>query len=157
MIPEKDYINWIRSKVGSERIFLNFAGGIVVNDHGEILLQKRSKTKNRWGFPGGAMNIGESAEETAIREIQEETGYIVRVERLLGVYTKYFEKNRNNHKFQPIVIVFKMIIIGGEAFVDGVETFDIKFFNIDQTPRLYSQLHTDILYDYKSNLSCMSR
>ncbi|MDQ0170542.1 8-oxo-dGTP pyrophosphatase MutT (NUDIX family) [Paenibacillus tundrae] len=49
-----DYIKWIRSKVGTEMIILNFAGAIVLNEEGQILLQRR-RDKNAWGFPGGAM------------------------------------------------------------------------------------------------------
>ncbi|CAM3718823.1 NUDIX domain-containing protein [Marinicrinis lubricantis] len=65
-----DYISWIRSRVGHNRIFLNFAGAIIANEAGEVLLQRR-RDKGAWGFPGGAMELGESAEETAIREVLE--------------------------------------------------------------------------------------
>jgi hypothetical protein len=41
-----DYIRWIRERVGQERVFLNFAGGCVENDCGEILLQKEKIKKN---------------------------------------------------------------------------------------------------------------
>lgn len=56
--------------MGQDLIFLNFAGGIVYNDLNEILLQKRGD-RNMWGLPGGAMELGESLEETAKREILE--------------------------------------------------------------------------------------
>ena len=67
---EKNYIKWIRGKVGHETIFLNFVGGCIRNSEGKFLLQKRSD-KNKWGFPGGAMELGESASDTAKREIKE--------------------------------------------------------------------------------------
>ena len=41
------------------------------------------------------MEIGESAAETAIREIKEETGYDVEINELIGVYTKYFQSYPN--------------------------------------------------------------
>ncbi|MFE6014568.1 NTP pyrophosphohydrolase, partial [Bacillus thuringiensis] len=41
MTINKDYIRYIRGKVGHDLIFLNFAGGIVYNERNEILLQKR--------------------------------------------------------------------------------------------------------------------
>lgn len=89
-----NYIKEIRKKVGHDYIILNFAGGCVFNEEGKVLLQKRGDNE-AWGFPGGAMEIGESAEETAIREINEETGYIVEVGGLIGVYTKYFQTYPN--------------------------------------------------------------
>ena len=46
----KDYIRWIRSKVGHETIILTFAGGCIFNDQGAVLLQRR-RDSNKWGFP----------------------------------------------------------------------------------------------------------
>ena len=48
------------------------AVGIIVNKKGEILLQKRADN-DLWGLPGGCQELGESFEETIIREIKEET------------------------------------------------------------------------------------
>ena len=58
------------------------------------------------------MEIGESAAETAIREIKEETGYDVEINELVGVYTKYFQTYPNGDKAQSIVIVFTCSIAG---------------------------------------------
>lgn len=80
-----DYIKWLRSKVGKEKIILNFAGGCIVNKEGEILLQKR-RDKGVWGFPGGVLEIGESIEGAAKREVFEETGLIVEPKRLIGIF-----------------------------------------------------------------------
>ena len=73
----EDYIKWIRNKVGHEQIFLKFGTACVTYDHGHILLQKRSATEEQWGLPGGAMELGESAEEAAIREFREESGLVI--------------------------------------------------------------------------------
>ena len=80
----KDYIRWIRSKVGHEKIILTFAGGCIFNDQGEVLLQRRGDS-NKWGFPGGAIEPGKTPETTAVREVKEETGLDVSVGRLIGV------------------------------------------------------------------------
>lgn len=61
MIDNKNYIGWIRNKVGHEEILLNFVGGCLFNEKGQVLLQRR-QDKNKWGFPGGAMELAESAE-----------------------------------------------------------------------------------------------
>ncbi|CAM3148358.1 MutT/nudix family protein [Paenibacillus lupini] len=91
MSNSPNYIRFIREKAGNELIFLNLTGAIICNDNNEILLQKRGD-RNAWGFPGGAMELGESAAETAVREVLEETGLTVEVEHLIGVYTKYFDE-----------------------------------------------------------------
>jgi ADP-ribose pyrophosphatase YjhB (NUDIX family) len=55
-----------------------------------LLLQKRSAVDEHWGFPGGIVELGESESETAIREIEEETGLITTTVELLGVCSNCF-------------------------------------------------------------------
>jgi 8-oxo-dGTP pyrophosphatase MutT (NUDIX family) len=59
---------------------------LVVNDDGEILMQRRRDT-GQWALPGGAQNIGETAVQCAIRECREETGILAEVTGFLGVFT----------------------------------------------------------------------
>ena len=65
-----NYIRRIRSKVGHDKIILTFAGGCIFNEKGEVLLQRRGNS-NKWGFPGGAIEIGETPQMAAIREAKE--------------------------------------------------------------------------------------
>jgi ADP-ribose pyrophosphatase YjhB (NUDIX family) len=58
----------------------------VVNDRGEVLLERRSDN-GRWGMPGGVQEIGESITDTVVREVREETGIDVEVTGLVGIYT----------------------------------------------------------------------
>ena len=60
--------------------------GVVFNSRGEVLLQKRADN-GYWGLPGGRVDIGESVEQGAIREVLEETGLHVTVKRLIGIYS----------------------------------------------------------------------
>lgn len=56
---------------------LQIAVGIIRNDAGEIFITQRAADAhmaNKWEFPGGKIEVGESAEEAMIRELQEEVG-----------------------------------------------------------------------------------
>lgn len=59
---------------------------VIVDADGRILLQQRTDN-GRWGLPGGAVEYGESILEALHREVLEETGLTIDVERLVGVYS----------------------------------------------------------------------
>lgn len=61
-------------------------GVLAVNDNGEILLQRRRDT-GQWALPMGKQEIGESVTECAIRETAEETGVLVEVTGLVGIFS----------------------------------------------------------------------
>ncbi|MCK9899972.1 NUDIX hydrolase [Parafrankia colletiae] len=59
---------------------------IVADDQGRILLQRRSDSGN-WALPGGKMDIGETFADCVTRETKEETGFDVRIDRIVGIYS----------------------------------------------------------------------
>ncbi|PZG46572.1 DNA mismatch repair protein MutT [Spongiactinospora gelatinilytica] len=59
---------------------------VVVDDGGRVLLHRR-RDSGLWALPGGVMDLGESITEAVIREVAEETGVIVEVTGLVGVYS----------------------------------------------------------------------
>jgi mutator protein MutT len=64
------------------------AGAAVFADDGRlVLLIKENYDRRRWGFPGGAVEPGETPEQAVVRETREETGVEVRVDALVGSYS----------------------------------------------------------------------
>lgn len=146
MSYKKDYIKWIRSKVGKEKIILTFAGGCVFNENGEVLLQKRADF-DAWVFPGGAIELGETPQMAAIREIKEETGLDVEIVELIGVYTELDMVYPNGDRAQSICIAYKLGVIGGEIIFNNKETKELKWFPLNDMPRLFCNQHEEILKD----------
>ncbi|MFE2684507.1 NUDIX hydrolase [Streptomyces mirabilis] len=140
-----NYIGWIRSRVGNSPIQLNFAASCVVTDAG-VLLQRRGDD-GLWGFPGGAIELGESAAEAAVRETEEETGLHVRVDSLLGVYTKYQHSYPNGDVVQPITMFFRCSVVGGQLADPDGETLELRHFPLSQVPPLTNPQHQDALSD----------
>lgn len=141
-----DYVRYIREKVGHSEIILNYAGCIVINDAGKILLQKR-RDCGKWGFPGGVVELGESLEEAAVREVFEETGLKVKIDSLFGVYSKYFNEYPNGDKVQTILTMFIAHTEGGIESKQNSETVDLQYFLPNKAPELFIDQHRDIIAD----------
>lgn len=62
------------------------ANVVVINDAGQVLMIRRSDNDN-WAVPGGAMELGESLVQAAVRETREETGVDCEITGLVGIYT----------------------------------------------------------------------
>lgn len=107
----------------------------------ERILLVREKIDGAWALPGGWADIGLSASEVAVKEVEEESGYIVQPIRLLAVLDKKF----HNHPPEPYH-VYKLFIqcriVGGEA-LSGIETSEVAFFGIDELPELSLERNTE--------------
>jgi ADP-ribose pyrophosphatase YjhB (NUDIX family) len=146
----QDYIPYIRSRVGHDKIILNFAGGIVLRD-GEVLLQKRTDSL-KWGIPGGAVNLGESYQDAAVREVYEETGMKVKIDDLVGVYSnpEYVAVYPSGDEAQTIAVSFYCSIVEeATGDFDKSETIELKFFPLSNLPPLHNKQHEDTLEDVK--------
>lgn len=148
MENKQNYIRWIRSKVGHEKIILVFAGGCIFNDNGEILLQRRGDT-NKWGFPGGAIELGETPEMAVIREVKEETGLDVEVGDLVGIYTDTDMRYASGDQAHSICIAYKLKVIGDELFCDKEETLELRYFSLDDLPELFCKQHEELARDIR--------
>lgn len=117
-----------------------------MDDEGKVLLQKRADRK-MWGFPGGVMELGESFTDAVKREVKEETGLTVEVERLLGVYSAYSDEFPNGDQAQPILLFFLCRAKSGELSVDDEETLELRYFGKGEMPQLVNRMHIDMLHD----------
>lgn len=154
------YVAWLRSRVGHDPIFLNATNCIIVNDKGEILLQRRGngEKKDSWGMPGGIMEIGETPQQTARREVLEETGLDVEVGRLIGVYTcPELVRYPNGDTCQMVTQVFEGRICGGSIRTDGKETLELKFFALTNRPVLFRAHLERAMKDYEARIFGVSR
>lgn len=141
-----DYIKRIRKKIGHDSLILNYAGCIIFDEQGRILLQKRADCE-MWGFLGGAVEFGESVAEAAVREVKEESGLDVEITSLYGVYSKYYTEHANGDKAQPIVHLFKAKVIGGKIIDSNEETLELKYFELSNAPQVFCKQHQDALED----------
>lgn len=80
--------------------------GALIHRGNRVLLVKRRRPPNRgaWVFPGGLVELGESVEDAVIREVKEETGITIRLERLLGVFTEVRQDPDRRVKYHYVIV-----------------------------------------------------
>ena len=100
---------------------------------GEILLVKEQDGSG-WSVPGGWADVGETASESAVREVREESGYLVRAMRLISAY----DRDRQGHPPLPYH-VYRLVFlceILDRTPARAVEAEGVGFFGEDELPEL---------------------
>ena len=102
------------------------AGALPVREDGAVLLLRRAMEPSigLWVFPGGYMDVGETAEEAAIRETMEEVNLAVEDLSLLGVYTR----------LEPGVVVIVYTSRGNGEASAGDEAAEVRWFAPHEIP-----------------------
>jgi 8-oxo-dGTP diphosphatase len=105
------------------------AVGVVAELDGQIVLVRRlyEPRAGYWALPAGFMELGESAEEAAIRECHEETGLLVQIDHLLGVYSFGVGEQSG------LVIIYAATAVGG-ALAAGDDATEAGAFSLDALP-----------------------
>lgn len=126
------YIMDLRRRFGAGFLITPGSAAIILNDERQVLLIQRADNGN-WAYPGGYMDLGESAAETAIREAYEESGVVCEPLHLVGVHTgpDHQVMYANGDQTQFAGAVFRCRYVGGEPRADGVETLQAGWFPID--------------------------
>ena len=113
---------------------------IVCRGEGVLLVQRAVEPcRGQWSLPGGFVEVGESTEETAIRELAEETGLAARSLRLVGVST------------QPSQLYGAVTVLGYSveewegAPAAGSDALALEFFAREDRPDLPFEAHRELL------------
>tara|TARA_B100000029_G_scaffold487968_1_gene544001 strand:+ start:348 stop:845 length:498 start_codon:yes stop_codon:yes gene_type:complete len=112
----------------------------------KILLVKRAFNpgKGEWSLPGGFLELGETLEEGAIRELKEETNLNGKVVKLLGNCSHF------NSLFGDILLLgIEIKIDNWDGLKAGDDALEAKLFDIDNCPSLAFECHKKIFKMYK--------
>ena len=143
------YLQEIRKKIGSQRIFVPGVRAIIVNDTGDILLQRR-RDNDLWGLPGGSVEIDETAIEALKREVREETALQVTEAEPMALYCGPRQKFSypNGDQVQCFAVAFIVRKWEGSPQADGLEGSVVRFFSISDLPESLVPVHRQTLEDY---------
>src|SRR5580658_8350534 len=128
------HIARLRAVVGHEQLLLPSVSVVPVDQDGRLLLVRHAGHDDGWGVLGGAVDMGESPAEAAVREAREETGVDVELVRLLDVLggPDYEVSYPNGDRVAYVTAVYEARVVGGSPVVTDGELSELAWFGPGQ-------------------------
>lgn len=105
------------------------AGGVILDEHEQVLLIRENYGKHRYGLPGGRVDAGETPEDAVVREVREETGLDVIPSGLIGTI------HNRNWSDPMLILVYGCEVIGGDlAIQNRDEIAELGWFDPSEYP-----------------------
>lgn len=141
------YYRDLRRRIGHDLILYPAVGGVIPDDAGRILLQTKTHEAG-WFIPGGAVEPGEHPEAALVREIEEETGLIVRPVKVVLVFggTEYRYEYPNGDRVEIVGALYRCKIVGRSPNPIDEETRSLEYFSREEMPTLRLPYPVDALF-----------
>lgn len=142
-----DYINQLRSKVGNTVLLLPCVAAVILDGQNRILLQE--KADEPWSLPAGMIEPGESPGEAVAREIEEETGLIVKPEKVLGIFggDTFRYKYPNGDLVEYTLLLMRCAVLSDTGLIVDTETKSLEYFEKHLMPELALPYPKEVLFD----------
>ena len=134
-MPIPEYVRVLREKVGHDFLMLPGVCAIIIDDAGRVLLNRRTDTGD-WATIGGTVEPDEQPADATIREVLEETGVAVEIERIVSVSTAPRRVLPNGDDVQYVLTTYRCRPISGEARVNDDESHEVRYFAPGELPPL---------------------
>ena len=143
-----DYIKDLRDKTNHMPLLIPHSVVVLFNEQNEILLEERSDD-GYFDFPGGALDLKETMEEAAKRELEEETGLIADELELFKVYTGEVTHYvyANGDEIYGVDLVYICHKYEGELKPQKEEVKNLMFCPLDKLPTKMSIRNQAIVQD----------
>ncbi len=111
-------------------------GAVIVKDNRVLLIRRgQPPLLGEWSLPGGVLECGETLREAAIREAREETGLIVEVGEMLGVYERIIRGEEGRVRYHYVLIDFLCRPVAG-GLKAGSDASEAAWFTHEELPAL---------------------
>ncbi|ABY24761.1 phosphohydrolase (MutT/nudix family protein) [Renibacterium salmoninarum ATCC 33209] len=130
-----DFVIDLRKKIGHAPLWLPGVGAVVLDGEGRVLLGQRSDNA-QWAIITGMLEPGEEPAAGVAREVLEETGVIVQVERLVATNVVGPVTFPNGDVCSFLNQSFRCRYLSGEARVNDDESLQVRWFTLEELPKL---------------------
>ncbi|SCL37435.1 ADP-ribose pyrophosphatase YjhB, NUDIX family [Micromonospora pallida] len=144
----ESYVGQLRALAGDRTLMFVGARAVLRDRRGRVLLIQRSDN-GHWSMPAGAMELGESIADCAVREVREETGLRALRVSAFALYTGPDRTHTNmyGHTYQVFTAAFQVDEWDGELLRITDETTDAGFFHPNAFPAPLSPSVVETLAD----------
>ncbi|WP_066910677.1 NUDIX hydrolase [Millisia brevis] len=133
-MPIPDFIVDLRAHIGTAELWLSGVSAVVIDHDGRILLARRADN-NLWAVISGILEPGEEPATAVVREVAEETGLTVRVDRLTSVDVTATNIYPNGDRTRFLDLCFLAHPLGStDARVNDDENLEVRWFSPDDLP-----------------------
>jgi len=131
------YIRELRDRLGNRRLLMPSVAGIVRDSRQRVLLV-RQQDNGVWSTPGGIIELDDTPADAVVREVWEETGLLVRPERIICVYggPGFVVVYPNGDETQYISCIFECEVLSGEPRAGDDEISEVRFWARDEARAL---------------------
>ena len=147
------YIQELRLLVGHRPLIMAGAAVLIFDETNRLLLQHRQDNQ-QWGLIGGSMEIGESLEETARREVFEETGLELEEITWFGLFSgqEFIYKYPNGDVVVNVIATYISKEFRGTIMTAEEEGYQVRFFDLSELPKDLSPPDRPIIEQYLRSL-----
>jgi ADP-ribose pyrophosphatase YjhB (NUDIX family) len=144
-----DYGDKLRRISGHQPLLLCRILVLLIDGADRILLQSKKKN-DIWELPGETAELGQRVEDTAIREVLEETGFRIMDMELFGVFSgeEQYYQFPNGDEVYYVTIVYVTKKYGGNLKNSGAEGKDLRFFGYDNLPASINALDWPVINSF---------
>ena len=139
-MPVPEFITRLREKIGKDLLWVSGVTAVVF-DRDRVLLVRRADN-GEWAPVTGILEPGEQPASAATREVREETGIRVRIQRLVSVQSQEQPtQHANGDIAQYLDLCFRCEFVSGEPYPADDESVDAAWFQLDTLPPMRPLLH----------------
>jgi len=129
-MPISSYLKSVREKVGHDLLTMTAVSISIFDAAGQLLLG-RDAEMGFWTLPGGAVDPNEQPADAGVRECFEETGLLVRLDALIGVFggPEFLVRYPNGDLTYYTAVAFRASVVGGSHEPRDGEFVNVKYFS----------------------------
>lgn len=133
-LTKKDVHEWSKAEFGYATPKVDVRA-FILSQEDKVFLVSEDIDEGRWTLPGGWADVNETPAESVVREVEEESGYIVETLSLLAVLDRERQGHKPPHPYHVYKLFFHCEITGG-APKPTAECSKSDFFDVDALPEL---------------------